>query len=105
MNDSLFSPHAYTEDKLFKNAPVQSERRSMLHRLIRSWLGLSAPDSGQFGTSIEEQERLRHSRLLVLLFPPIRSEKSSSRFDAQIELIESVQRVCIQINKQNQQLL
>ena len=69
MNDSPFSPHAHTEDVLSKNAPAQPEKRGTLQRLARSWLRVSAPDSGRFGASIEEQERLRHSRLLsAILF-------------------------------------
>ncbi|MBV9709864.1 MAG: hypothetical protein JO011_02975 [Ktedonobacteraceae bacterium] len=40
-----------------------------MRRLTKRWLSLSAPHSRLFGTSIEEQERLRHSRLLsAILF-------------------------------------
>src|SRR5579859_1807867 len=69
MNNSPFSPQQYEKEILSRDVSGQSEKRGILQRLIRSWLRLSAPHSEQFGTSIEEQEHLRHSRLLsAILF-------------------------------------
>ena len=69
MNDSPFSRHAYEEKLLPDNAPVQLEKPGILLHLVRGWLSWSAPSRARFGTSVEEQERLRHSRLLsAILF-------------------------------------
>ncbi len=69
MNDSPFSHSTYEEQIPLRNVPIQLEKQGMLPRLVRSWLSWSAPPRERFGTSVEEQERLRHSRLLsAILF-------------------------------------
>ncbi len=44
------------------------ERNGIFHRIVRTWLRISGPDPARFSMSIEDQERLRRSRLLSALF-------------------------------------
>ena len=51
------------------DAPGQ--HRNPLWRLGSAWLRLSGPNKERFGSSLEDQERLRRSRVLSALFPLI----------------------------------
>lgn len=63
-----FSPKPIAETQT-ATMPAQSEKRGILSRIVNGWLRFSAMNSAQTGASIEEQERVRHSRLLsAILF-------------------------------------
>src|SRR5579884_3927441 len=49
--------------------PVPQQQPGLVRRIANSWLRLTSPDPSKFSDHIEDQERLRRSRLLgVMLF-------------------------------------
>jgi hypothetical protein len=69
MNRSpLFLPKD-TEEALSDNLVALSEKRGLLWSIVRAWLRFAGAKNEREGASIEEQEMVRHSRLLsALLF-------------------------------------
>ncbi len=63
-DQSFFSPEASKTDKTTVHG-----RSGVFHRITRWWLRLSGPNRSRFGASLEDQERLRRSRILSALFP------------------------------------
>jgi len=45
------------------------EQGHLFQRIARAWLRISGPPRDRFGSSLEDQERLRRSRILSALFP------------------------------------
>lgn len=44
-------------------------RNTIFHRMTQIWLRLSGPDVSRFSNSLEDQQRLRRSRSLSMIFP------------------------------------
>jgi len=62
-NQPLFSLKIPEDNK----APVQG-RRNVFQRVAQSWLRFSGPNRDRFSSSLEDQERLRRSRVLSAVF-------------------------------------
>jgi len=69
MNEPPYiSPDPMEETESAK-MPAQPEKKGIISRTIRAWLRFTGVSYEQAGTSIEEQEHVRHSRLLsAILF-------------------------------------
>lgn len=63
-DQSLFSPEVSKED-----GTAVHERDTAWRRIVLWWLRLSGPNRSRFSDSLEDQERLRRSRILSSLFP------------------------------------
>lgn len=61
-NQSLLSPERQ------KASSIQG-RNTIFHRMTQAWLRFSGPDVSRFGNSLEDQQRLRRSRSLSMIFP------------------------------------
>ena len=61
-NQSLFSPET-------SNRNGTRGRSNLLRRVARAWLRMSGPGRDHFSSSLEDQERLRRSRILSTIFP------------------------------------
>lgn len=54
---------------VFVESGAERRQGNVLQRLGSAWLRFSGPDKRHFSTSLEDQERLRRSRVLSALFP------------------------------------
>ena len=62
------SDHVPVVPEMVENSAMR-EQGHFWRRLGRAWLHFSGPDKARFSSSLEDQERLRRSRVLSVFFP------------------------------------